>query len=109
MKNSVITYNFESSSKSNILKFLQKYLKLSKIEFIYDFTVDEWNRNQKTILKNISTKFDSKIIIRSSVLGEDSLESSQAGNFQSIFSRQKLKSMLIISFIAYIHLYLHCF
>jgi glutamine kinase len=86
MKNSVITYDFESSSKSNILKFLQKYLKLSKIEFIYDFTVDEWNRNHKTILKNISAKFDSKIIIRSSVLGEDSLESSQAGNFQSILN-----------------------
>jgi phosphohistidine swiveling domain-containing protein len=73
-------------SKSNTLKFLQKKIKKSKIEPIYDFTVDEWNKNQKVILKNISRQFNSKIIIRSSALGEDSLESSQAGNFQSILN-----------------------
>jgi len=84
MKNLTTKYNFENSSKSNILKYLQKYLKFSIIEPIYDFTVEEWHKNQKTILKDISTKFGSRIIIRSSVLGEDSLESSQAGNFESI-------------------------
>ena len=35
---------------------------------------------------DISKKFSSRIIVRSSVLGEDSLESSQAGNFQSILN-----------------------
>jgi glutamine kinase len=73
-------------SKSHTLKFLQKKIKNSKIEPIYDFTVDEWTENPKLILKNISIKFDSKIIIRSSALGEDSLESSQAGNFQSVLN-----------------------
>lgn len=86
MKNNITRYDFYPSSKSNVLKYLQKHLKFSKIEPIYDFTVNEWNTNQKIILKNISRKFDSKIIIRSSVIGEDSLVSSQAGNFQSILN-----------------------
>ena len=44
-------------SKSTMLKLLQNNLKQSKIEKIYDFTVQEWSDNQKFILKNISQKF----------------------------------------------------
>ena len=72
-------------SKSNTLKFLQKKIKKSKIEPIYDFTVDKWQKNEKTILKTIF-KFNSTIIVRSSAIGEDSLESSQAGNFLSVLN-----------------------
>ena len=72
-------------SKSNTLKFLQKKIKKSKIEPIYDFTVNKWQKNEKIILK-IIFKFNSTIIVRSSAIGEDSLESSQAGNFLSILN-----------------------
>ena len=41
-----------SSSKSSTLKFLKKTLKKSKIEKIYDFTVFDWNKDQKIIIKN---------------------------------------------------------
>jgi len=75
---------FEFISKSDVLKYLQNKIHLSKIELIYDFTVDEWNKNQKNIIQLISKKFNSNVIVRSSAIGEDSLESSQAGNFKSV-------------------------
>ena len=73
-------------SKSTMLKLLQNNLKQSKIEKIYDFTVQEWLDNQKFILKNISQKFSNHVIVRSSAKGEDSLEQSQAGNYQSVLN-----------------------
>jgi len=73
-------------SKSAMLKLLQNNLKQSKIEKIYDFTVQEWLANQKLILKNISQKFSNHIIVRSSAKGEDSLEQSHAGNYQSVLN-----------------------
>ena len=86
-KNNIINKFPKSShifgSKSNTLKFLQEKIKKSKIESLYDFTVDEWKNNEKTILKTIF-KFNSTIIVRSSAIGEDSLESSKAGNFLSV-------------------------
>ena len=88
-KNSESFSYFEKnfSSKSSTLKFLYKNLKKSKIEKIYDFSVQDWNHNQKTIIKYIQKKFPSrKIIIRSSALGEDSIKKSQAGNYDSILN-----------------------
>ena len=76
-----------ASSKSSTLKFLKKTLKKSKIEKIYDFTVFDWNKNQKTIIKNIRKKFPKqKIIIRSSALDEDSIKNSLAGNYESVLN-----------------------
>ena len=73
------------TSKSNVLKFLKSKVKLSKIEKIHVFTVDEWEKNPNSVLNFISKSFKyKKIIIRSSAIGEDSIESSQAGNYQSI-------------------------
>ncbi len=89
----------EFSSKSNILKLLQKSLKKSKIEKIYDFSVSDWVKNEKTILDEISNNFQSKIIVRSSAIGEDSVNSSEAGSYQSILnipsnSKNKIKSAI---------------
>ena len=73
------------SSKANVLKFLEKKLKKSKIEKIFDFTVADWNTNQNFILQKIQANFkNKKLIVRSSAIGEDSLESSQAGLYDSI-------------------------
>ncbi|CAD6513911.1 conserved hypothetical protein [metagenome] len=90
IESNMVEENLRSSyifvSKSETLKFLQKKIKKSKIENIFDFTEDEWHKNQKLLLKRISEIFNTNIIIRSSAIGEDSLESSQAGNFQSILN-----------------------
>ena len=41
------------TSKANVLKFLQKKIKRSKIEMIYDFTINEWKKHENEILKII--------------------------------------------------------
>ena len=89
----------EFSSKSNVLKSLQKSLKKSKIEKIYDFSVLNWAKNEKAILNEISNNFQSKIIVRSSAIGEDSVNSSEAGSYESILnvpsnSKNKIKSAI---------------
>ena len=76
----------EFNSKANILKFLQKKIKKSKIEKIFDFTVDEWENNQEIILNYISKEFKSKIIVRSSAKGEDSKHNSEAGSYESVLN-----------------------
>ena len=75
----------KSSTKSNTLKFLHNKITKSKIENFYDFTVLDWNKNQSKIISDIQTNYKkNKIIIRSSAIGEDSYEESQAGNYLSI-------------------------
>ncbi len=64
------------TSKANSLKILQKKIKNSKIEKIFDFTVKDWLEKEEKILKEISNTFkNSCVIVRSSALGEDSFES----------------------------------
>ena len=73
------------TSKANVLNFLEKKITKSKIEELYYFTVEDWQKNNELIIKQIKTKFRKKsIIIRSSVMGEDSIKNSQAGNYDSI-------------------------
>ena len=86
-KNKIVTKNMNFfNSKSSMLKLLKTKLKKSRIEKIYDFSVEEWNNDQNFILNNISHIFTKNIIIRSSAKGEDSLEESQAGNYESILN-----------------------
>jgi len=83
------------TSKSNVLKFLNSKLKKSKIEKIFDFTVKQWESDKNKILTDIQKKFlNEMLIIRSSAVGEDSIENSNAGNYESIqkiHSNSKLK------------------
>ncbi len=94
-------------TKSNMLKFLQKRLRLSKIEEIVDFTTLEWKNDHVKILDIIAKNFHSKVIVRSSAIGEDSFESSQAGNYTSILninpkSKIKLKQAINLVIESYI-------
>lgn len=92
--------SIQFTSKSNILKFLQNTLKKSKIEKMYDFSVSDWDENEKIILNEISNSFQSKVIVRSSAIGEDSVNSSEAGSYQSILnvpSSSKNKVKLVIN------------
>tara|TARA_Y100000590_G_scaffold467418_1_gene646264 strand:+ start:1847 stop:4297 length:2451 start_codon:yes stop_codon:yes gene_type:complete len=73
-------------SKANVLKSIKKSIKKSEIEFIYDFKVSDWQKDKKKILTKIQKLFSSKIIIRSSAIGEDSVEKSEAGKYLSVLN-----------------------
>jgi len=81
-KNNIFT------SKSNVLQFLESNIKKSKIEKLYFFEIQNWNKNKIKILNEINNHFinSNHVIIRSSAIGEDSLESSKAGSYESILN-----------------------
>jgi len=82
----IVTENF-FNSKSEVLKFLQKNLSKSKIEKIYDFNVSEWRNNKNKILNDIRREFrNKKVVVRSSAIGEDSYQNSQAGFYETILN-----------------------
>ena len=89
-----------ATTKSNVLKFIQKKARLSKIEKIYDFRVIDWLEDSSNILNKIRSRFKSKyVIVRSSALGEDSMDESFAGTYETIqnvkpSSRKMLKSAI---------------
>jgi len=74
------------TSKASVLEFLQNSIKKSTIEQLMYFTIVDWKNDQKKILSKIKKTFHSskKIIIRSSALGEDSIENSYAGTYSSV-------------------------
>ena len=86
MKKKPTRANFLFKTKADTLKQLTGLVKQSKIEKIYAFTVEEWQRSRNTILKYKSSKFNKKIIVRSSAVGEDTAISSEAGSYESILN-----------------------
>ena len=82
---SLISKSYNFTTKTNILKFLGGKIKKSRIEKIFDFTVEDWKNNQDKILDSISKTFKKKIIVRSSAIGEDTLKSSGAGKYETVF------------------------
>lgn len=78
--------NLLFSSKANTLRFLQSKVKKSKIEQLYSFTVKEWNENNEVVLNHIKKYFSNKIVVRSSAIGEDSFDKSEAGKFETILN-----------------------
>ena len=75
------------TSKANTLKILQKKIKNSKIEKIFDFKVKDWLEKDQEVLEEISNIFKKNyVIVRSSALGEDSFDSTQAGAYESILN-----------------------
>ena len=87
------------SSKANVLKSLKNSLKKSKVEKLLYFTISEWREDEVEILRKIRKFFRSKVIIRSSAIGEDGLEKSEAGKFSSILninpnSKTRLKNAI---------------
>ena len=88
------------TTKSNVLKFLKPKIEFSKIEKIFDFTQNDWKNNQKIILEQIMDNFpNTTIIVRSSAIGEDSEENSNAGSYESILnvdssSKQEITSAI---------------
>ncbi len=96
------------TSKANVLEFLQNRVKKSKIEKLLYFTIGDWKSNSRKILSNLTECFhDSKhVIIRSSAVGEDSVESSYAGAYESILninprSHSSLKKAIHLVILSY--------
>ena len=96
------------TSKANVLEFLQNRVKKSKIEKLLYFTIGDWKSNSRKILSNLTECFhDSKhVIIRSSAVGEDSVESSYAGASESILninprSHSSLKKAIHLVMLSY--------
>lgn len=74
-------------SKAETLKKMSELLTESSIEQIYEFSQSEWQDNKYKMISNIKNEFDGKtIIVRSSALGEDCVECSNAGVFKSILN-----------------------
>ena len=97
-KNNQFITNDIFSSKADVLKYLEKKITKSKIEKLYTFTIDDWKINKKEIFKHISKNFSSKIVVRSSAKGEDSISSSQAGAYKTILNiNPKLKRSVDIA------------
>ena len=96
------------TSKANVLEFLQNRVKKSKIEKLLYFTISDWKSNSRKILSDTAEYFhDSKyVIIRSSAIGEDSVESSYAGAYESILntnprSHSSLKKTIHLVILSY--------
>jgi len=76
------------SSKANVLQFLENKISKSQIEKQFVFTISEWN-DKEIILNHIKNTFNKgPIIVRSSAIGEDSIEKSDAGKYTSILGIQ---------------------
>ena len=91
------------TSKTNVLKLLKRHVKLSRIEKILDFTIEDWQKDRNKILTRIATYFPSKkLIIRSSAIGEDSEESSKAGSYESVLNINSNSKAQLTSAISYV-------
>ncbi|CAN5530551.1 hypothetical protein BH11BAC1_BH11BAC1_11480 [soil metagenome] len=72
-------------TKAETLSRLHGQLKNATVQEVYFFSLDDWKKNDKSILSEIAQKFPyTKIICRSSALDEDTDESSNAGKYKSI-------------------------
>ncbi len=73
------------SSKANTLAYLRPLVEHSQIGDQVNFTISEWSLSRGDVLDSIIDRFpDRQIIIRSSAIGEDSVEQTQAGVYRSI-------------------------
>ena len=91
MKLKKVKQSLEFSSKADTLEFFYKRIKKSKIEKLISVSVKEWSKNENAILNKVKHNFSGKIVVRSSARGEDSIDTSQAGKFQTIFNIKSTK------------------
>lgn len=75
------------TTKANTLIRLSCYLNSASIESAMAFNVGQWKKSRKAVVNDIIEKFKgSKIVVRSSSLNEDALNSSNAGHYRSILN-----------------------
>lgn len=72
------------STKADTLQALQPRLRASRIEPILIVTAGEFSRERERVLRKVRNKYaGQKIVVRSSASNEDSLQSSNAGHYDS--------------------------
>lgn len=72
------------STKADTLLALRERLKSCRIEPIFVVTAGEFARNREGVLRRVQAKYaGQKIVVRSSASNEDSLQSSNAGHYDS--------------------------
>ncbi|MBT4804623.1 NTP transferase domain-containing protein [Candidatus Woesearchaeota archaeon] len=71
------------STKADTLKTLQPILTKSKVEKLFSFTINDWKNDKKQILEKIKEEFPEKIVVRSSVIDEQT-ERTLSGCFKSL-------------------------
>lgn len=77
--------NFVMGTKADTLSRLEGMVKSSFIGEQYNFTVDQWVADYRTVLHDITQRFANKrLVVRSSSKGEDNWGNSNAGGFDSI-------------------------
>lgn len=84
-------------TKGDILKSLSSQLEIFNIPDFIHFTVDEWNNDRENLIRKILFIESDVLVVRSSALGEDSLENSKAGEYESILNVKKSKSDILIA------------
>lgn len=78
---------FILGTKAQTLNNLKKIIKLSQIEDQIYFSVGEWNKKSKILIKKAQDVLGKKsLIVRSSALSEDGFLSSSAGMYTSILN-----------------------
>ena len=89
---------YDFASKANVLEFLYPKLKNSKIKDYVIFSVNRWKENQKSVLDEIFDKFQKGfLVVRSSAVGEDSVDKSEAGKYESVLNVNATYDSEIIS------------
>ncbi|MBM2817959.1 MAG: hypothetical protein HW401_549, partial [Parcubacteria group bacterium] len=72
-------------TKAETLERLCGRLKMSIVDELIKFSVEEWEKDKTKILEKITSDFSGKkVIIRSSAFSEDCFSQSNAGHFTSI-------------------------
>ena len=75
---------FKFGTKAETLENLKKYLKIAYLPDQMYFTLHDWNKNSKSIIEKILSKYPNKLIaVRSSGLNEDIVSQSLAGVYES--------------------------
>ena len=91
-------HQFKFISKANTLKSIKTLLKKSQIPSFLTIHHDLWLKNKDNCLRIITDSFSSKnLIIRSSSDGEDNINNSYAGFFESVSKVKSKKKSLIES------------
>src|SRR5436190_549626 len=85
-------------SKADTLQKLSGLLQKSSVEDLHAFTQQNWEKNKISVINSIKDKFQGKkIIVRSSALKEDTINTSNAGAFESILNVNSADEHSIIS------------
>ena len=97
--------HFVLGTKAETLKRLQACIQNAVILDQVTFTAKNWRDNKEFIIKQIYSQFSStKLVVRSSALGEDTFKTSNAGNFLSVLgvdSEDKLVDAIETVFSSY--------